>query len=200
MTDIPRRLGGPSHSRLDHAIDRAVRDMMHVDPRPGFRRRVLAHLGPEPVHSSVRSRFVFAAAALAVLVLARDGRGLHSPFGRPACRRAARGVSGAGRSAPGCAGDDRRPGCSSPQANTWRHNGTDPNAPGGERVRRSETGSRSHVDRNRYCVARISCGHAPGSSQRAGTARHSAAGWAGADCHRSVEPAWSGAPVERRAW
>jgi len=70
MTDIPRRLGGPSPSRLDHAIDRAVRDMMHVDPRPGFRRRVLAHLGPEPTHSSVRSRFVFAAAALAVLVLA----------------------------------------------------------------------------------------------------------------------------------
>ena len=28
-------------ARLDRAIDRAVRDMMQVDPRPGLRRRVL---------------------------------------------------------------------------------------------------------------------------------------------------------------
>lgn len=70
MTDIPRRFGGPPESRLDRAINRAVRDMMHVDTRPGFRRRVLAHLGPEPVHSSMLPRVVFAAAALAVLILA----------------------------------------------------------------------------------------------------------------------------------
>jgi hypothetical protein len=70
MTDIPRRLGGPFESRLDRAIDRAVHDMMHVDPRPGFRRRVLAHLGSEPVHSSALLRVGLGAAALAVLVLA----------------------------------------------------------------------------------------------------------------------------------
>jgi hypothetical protein len=70
MTDIPRRFGGPLESRLDRAIDRAVRDMMHVDTRPGFRRRVLAHLGPEPVHSSLLPRVVFGAAALAVLITA----------------------------------------------------------------------------------------------------------------------------------
>jgi len=51
MTDTPRRLGIASETRLDRAIDRAVRDMMHVDPRPGFRRRVLARLDPEPVQS-----------------------------------------------------------------------------------------------------------------------------------------------------
>ena len=70
MTDIPRRLGGPSESRLDRAIDRAVRDMIHLDTRPGFRRRVLAHLDPGPVTSAMLSRVVFAAAALAVLILA----------------------------------------------------------------------------------------------------------------------------------
>ena len=70
MTDIPRSLGGPSDSRLDRAIDRAVRNMMHVDTRPGFRRRVLTHLGPERVGSSMLPRVVFAAAALAVLILA----------------------------------------------------------------------------------------------------------------------------------
>jgi hypothetical protein len=70
MTDIPRRLGGPSESRLDRAIDRAVRDMMYVDPRPGFRRRVLAQLGPEPTRSATMSRLVFAVAALAVVILA----------------------------------------------------------------------------------------------------------------------------------
>ena len=30
--------------RLDHAIDRAVRDMMQVDPRPGLRHRVANRL------------------------------------------------------------------------------------------------------------------------------------------------------------
>jgi hypothetical protein len=70
MTDIPRRLGGPSESRLDAAIDRAVRDMMHVDPRPGFRRRVLARLDPERVRSSAFSRVALTGTALAILILA----------------------------------------------------------------------------------------------------------------------------------
>jgi hypothetical protein len=69
MTDIPRRLG-PLESRLDRAIDRAVRDMMDVNPRPGFRRRVLANLAREPLRSSMFFRVALVGAALAVLVLA----------------------------------------------------------------------------------------------------------------------------------
>ena len=67
MSDTP--LGTPA-SRLDRAIDRAVRDMMHADPRPGFRRRVAARLEREPIRSSMFSRIAIPAAALAVLVLA----------------------------------------------------------------------------------------------------------------------------------
>ncbi len=71
MSDIPRRLGGPAESRFDRAIDRAVREMMHVDPRPGFRGRVFARLDPEPVRSSsMFFRIAAGAGALAVLVLA----------------------------------------------------------------------------------------------------------------------------------
>jgi hypothetical protein len=69
MTDIPRRLD-PLESRLDRAIDRAVRDMMDVDPRPGFRRRVLANLDREPLRSSMFFRVALVGAALAVLILA----------------------------------------------------------------------------------------------------------------------------------
>jgi hypothetical protein len=60
---------GTSSSRLDRAIDRAVRDMVQADPRPGFRRRVLARLDPEPVRSSLLWRLAAAGGALAVLVL-----------------------------------------------------------------------------------------------------------------------------------
>jgi hypothetical protein len=69
MTDTPRRLGIASETRLDRAIDRAVRDMMHVDPRPGFRRRVLARLDPEPVQSMF-SRVALVGAVIAILILA----------------------------------------------------------------------------------------------------------------------------------
>jgi hypothetical protein len=58
------------HSRLDRAIDRAVRDLMQVDPRAGFRRRVLARLEPAPMRSSPMFFRVAGAGALAVLVLA----------------------------------------------------------------------------------------------------------------------------------
>jgi hypothetical protein len=67
MSDIPRRLA--SESRLDRAIDRAVRDMMHVDPHPGFRSRVLARLEPEPARFAMVMRLAIVAGALAVLVL-----------------------------------------------------------------------------------------------------------------------------------
>ena len=83
MSDFPRRLA--SESRIDHAIDRAVRDMMHVDPRPGFRRRVLARLDPEPVRRSVPMAWRFAvlggmaaALVLAVMIAAPD-RGTEPP-------------------------------------------------------------------------------------------------------------------------
>jgi hypothetical protein len=56
-------------SRLDRAIDRAVRDMMHVDPRAGFRRRVQARLEPQPMRSSPLFFRIAGAGALAVLVL-----------------------------------------------------------------------------------------------------------------------------------
>jgi len=70
MTDIPRRLGSASATRLDRAIDRAVRDMMQVDPRPGFRRRVLARLDPEPVQSSMFLRVALVGTVIAILILA----------------------------------------------------------------------------------------------------------------------------------
>src|SRR6476619_1587649 len=57
-------------ARLDRAIDRAVREMMQVDPAPGLRRRVLSRIDA-PVARRARPvmRYAFAAAALAVLVL-----------------------------------------------------------------------------------------------------------------------------------
>jgi hypothetical protein len=68
MSDVPRRLA--SDSRIDRAIDRAVRDMMQVDPRPGFRRRVLERLDPEPVRSSMFFRIALVTGAAALLILA----------------------------------------------------------------------------------------------------------------------------------
>ena len=70
MSDVPRRFGGAADSRLDRAIDRAVRDMVQVDPRPGFRTRVLAHLDREPAGSPMFMRFALTAGALVVLLLA----------------------------------------------------------------------------------------------------------------------------------
>jgi hypothetical protein len=70
MSDIPRRLGVAAESRLDRAIDRAVREMMHVDPRPGFRGRVFAQLDPEPVQSSMFLRVTLTAGALAIVLVA----------------------------------------------------------------------------------------------------------------------------------
>jgi hypothetical protein len=58
-------------ARLDRAIDRAVREMMQVDPPPGLRRRVLARLnesGERRRH--FLPRFAFAAAALVGALLA----------------------------------------------------------------------------------------------------------------------------------
>lgn len=58
-----------SERRLDEAIDRAVRDMMDVDPRPGLSRRVAARLD-EPRTSWLTMPRIAAAAALVVLAVA----------------------------------------------------------------------------------------------------------------------------------
>jgi hypothetical protein len=68
MSDVPHRLA--SQSRIDRAIDRAVRDIMQVDPRPGFRRRVMERLEPEPIRSSIVFRIALATGAVALLVVA----------------------------------------------------------------------------------------------------------------------------------
>jgi len=58
-------------ARIDRAIDRAVREMMQVDPPPGLRRRVLARLN----ESNNRDRhflpqLAFAALAMMIVLLA----------------------------------------------------------------------------------------------------------------------------------
>lgn len=67
--DSSRGHGG--ESALDRAIDRAVREMMQVDPPPGLRRRVLSRLEPSAARRPLfLPRYVFATAALAMLILA----------------------------------------------------------------------------------------------------------------------------------
>jgi hypothetical protein len=56
-------------SRMDKAIDRAVRDMTSVDPPPGLRRRVFARLSEPSAPSPFRWQMAFAAASVAVLIL-----------------------------------------------------------------------------------------------------------------------------------
>jgi hypothetical protein len=58
MSNFTRR------SPLDDAIDEAVRDLMHVDPRPGLRARVLGRL-----QDRVWRRALFGAPAFAALAL-----------------------------------------------------------------------------------------------------------------------------------
>ena len=63
--------GHGGESPLDRAIDRAVREMMHIDPPPGLRRRVLSRLEPPVARRPLfLPRYVFAAAALAMLIVA----------------------------------------------------------------------------------------------------------------------------------
>ena len=75
-------------SPLDRAIDRAVREMMHVDPPPGLRRRVLSRLEPPVARRPLfLPRYVFATAALAILIVAaiflRDPGGTRVGFETP---------------------------------------------------------------------------------------------------------------------
>ena len=59
-----------AETQLDEAIDRAVREMMNVEPRDDLRARVLAELGGPPVRVSRWPRFAFGSMALAAAVLA----------------------------------------------------------------------------------------------------------------------------------
>jgi hypothetical protein len=63
MTDNRR-----DDSHLDAAIDRAVRDLMSVEPRAGLRERVLAELTGEPVRAAWWPRLALGSAAIAVVV------------------------------------------------------------------------------------------------------------------------------------
>lgn len=88
-------LGHGGESPLDRAIDRAVREMMHVDPPAGLRRRVLSRLDPSVSRRPLfLPRHVFAAAALAILILAamfmRNQGG--SPAGTDTARSMASGT------------------------------------------------------------------------------------------------------------
>ncbi len=57
-------------ARIDRAIDRAVREMMQLDPPPGLRRRVLARLNdPKERRSYFLTRYAFAAMAMVVLMM-----------------------------------------------------------------------------------------------------------------------------------
>jgi hypothetical protein len=62
----PRRETSPNP--LDDAIDRAVRAMMNVDPRPGLRGRVLARLERSPAPAAWLPRLALASAILAAIV------------------------------------------------------------------------------------------------------------------------------------
>jgi hypothetical protein len=60
-----RQHGG---SRLDAAIDRAVREMMSVEPRGDFRERVLSKIAGTPARTLLWPRFAIGAAAAAVAI------------------------------------------------------------------------------------------------------------------------------------
>ena len=59
-----------AETQLDEAIDRAVREMMNVEPRADLRVRVLAELGGPPARVSLWPRFAFGSMALAAAILA----------------------------------------------------------------------------------------------------------------------------------
>ena len=58
-----------AETQLDEAIDRAVREMMSVEPRRDLRARVLAELGGPPARVSLWPRFAFGSMALAAAIL-----------------------------------------------------------------------------------------------------------------------------------
>jgi hypothetical protein len=78
MSENESSSAGAHASPLDRAIDRAVRQMVQVDPAPGLDRRVRARLSRPVPQRSPGMRYLVFAGALAMLVLAvgilRHGR------------------------------------------------------------------------------------------------------------------------------
>jgi hypothetical protein len=70
MSENQTGFDGSRPSALDDAIDRAVRQMVQVDPPSGLRRRVLSRLAGRPAPSRMRMGYMAAAATLCMLVLA----------------------------------------------------------------------------------------------------------------------------------
>jgi hypothetical protein len=58
-----------TRGRLDHAIDRAVRGMMHVDPAPGLRVRVVDRLEKRPARRALPLAFASAAALIVIVIV-----------------------------------------------------------------------------------------------------------------------------------
>jgi hypothetical protein len=70
MSENQTGFDGSRPSALDDAIDRAVRQMVQVDPPSGLRRRVLSRLALPAAPKRARMRYVAAFATLGMLVLA----------------------------------------------------------------------------------------------------------------------------------
>jgi hypothetical protein len=67
MTDATNRPAGPHRTRLEEAIDRAVHDIVHREPPPGLRRRVMARLEAPRPPARFLPRLAFVAAAAVVV-------------------------------------------------------------------------------------------------------------------------------------
>lgn len=70
MSDDRSRFGAADDTPIDRAIDRAVREMMRVDPPAGLRRRVLSRIDTPPRRWILLPRLAAAAAALVLVVTA----------------------------------------------------------------------------------------------------------------------------------
>ena len=70
MSENQTGFDGSRPSALDDAIDRAVRQMVQIDPPSGLRRRVLSRLTVPAAPVRARMRYVAAFATLGILVLA----------------------------------------------------------------------------------------------------------------------------------
>jgi hypothetical protein len=72
-------------ARLDRAIDRAVREIMQIDPPPGLRRRVLSRLNaPTETRAFPYIRYALALGSVAALVLVVLATQLFEHVGPPA--------------------------------------------------------------------------------------------------------------------
>jgi hypothetical protein len=70
MSNGTSPFGARREAALDRAIDRAVRRMTQLDPRPGLRGRVLSRIQAAPGKRGLLPRIAFATAAVAVVLLA----------------------------------------------------------------------------------------------------------------------------------